>query len=163
MPHQTCTICRHPDLEAINSDRGSVRKVAKRFGVSPAALDRHRHHSDHAKNRVNGGQIKQIDEEIRRLKRAQTAARKRRDSAAFVRLSGELRQWHTLKSKLSGSALPEKDAPKPAVSERDLLVTAMAIIEANLTGDCCQQVCEWLTGLMERLRPPDASEKLPED
>jgi hypothetical protein len=34
---------------------------------------------------------------------------------------------------------------------------AEAIIEANLTGDQRQQVCEWLNALTERLRPPEAA------
>jgi hypothetical protein len=173
MPHKQCSVCVHKDLEAIDADRDSVRAVAKRFGLSPAAVDRHRHHDEHDKKRQNTGQIAEIALEIRRLKRAQTAARKRRDSAAFVRLSAELRQWHTLKAKLLGSMVPEKDAPEASVSERDALQMAMAIIEANLTGDQRQLVLEWLNGLNERLRPPDAvpaeqssgadgSEELPE-
>jgi hypothetical protein len=133
-----------------------VRKVAKRFGVSPAALDRHRHHDDPKKNRQGTDEIKLIDKEIRKLHHAETAARKRRDNAGALAISRELRNWHTLKSKLLGSMTPEKDAPAASVSERDALQMAQSIIEANLSGDQRQQVCDWLTGLMERIRPPDA-------
>ncbi len=78
-----------------------------------------------------------------------------------------------LKAKIQGATLPEKDAPAAPVSERDALQMAEAIIEANLMGDQRVQVSEWLAGLMERLKPPDAvpaehsgaaagSEELPE-
>lgn len=177
MPHQTCSVCSHRNLQAINlalrTSSCSLRVLAGQFGVSKTALDRHRHHLDGKKDRQNTEQIAQIDDQIRRLKRAQTAARRRRDSAAFVRLSGELRQWHMLKAKIQGATLPEKGAPAAPVSERDALQMAMAIVEMNLTGDQRHAVTEWLTGLMERL-PPDAvpteqsgvaygSEQLPEN
>jgi hypothetical protein len=155
MPHRSCTICRREDVAAIDADHGSVRKVAKRFGLTPATLDRHRHHDDHTKNRVNSGQIRQIDDEIRRLRLAQTNARKRKDSAAFIRLSGELRQWHTLKAKVQGASIPEKDAPAAPVSERELLQAAISIVESRLTDP---DVCSWILGLAERLRPASGVE-----
>jgi hypothetical protein len=160
VPHQSCSICRHEQREAIDfalrTNACSLRVLAGQFGASKTALGRHRHHLDGKKDRANTKQIAQIDDEIRRLKRAQTAARKRRDNPAFVRLSGELRQWHMLKSKLAGSMLPEKDAPVVPISEHDAPAMAIAIIEMNLAEDQRQQVCEWLNGVVERLRPADA-------
>jgi hypothetical protein len=45
---RTCSICNHPEKEAINMaliDNQAFRYVSKRFGVSAAAL--HRHKSEH--------------------------------------------------------------------------------------------------------------------
>lgn len=44
---QTCTICRHPEREAIDADLVSgvaFRTIAKRTGTSPASLLRHKAH-----------------------------------------------------------------------------------------------------------------------
>lgn len=40
-----CSICIHPRLAEIDAERGPVERVAKRFGVSKSALDRHRKHA----------------------------------------------------------------------------------------------------------------------
>src|SRR6266853_6675167 len=78
MPHTTCSVCLHEAHEVIDSlllSGGSIREVAKRFGVSPAAVHRHQHHSDREKNRINTGEIARINAEIRKLHLAQTNAR----------------------------------------------------------------------------------------
>jgi hypothetical protein len=54
-----CTVCRHPELEAINGAlraREPLRAIAARFGASRAALDRHcRHHLSTGQSRERDG------------------------------------------------------------------------------------------------------------
>lgn len=158
MPHQTCSICRHPQREAIDADRGSVRAVAKRFGLSPAAVDRHRHHGEHAKARINSGQIEHIDAEIKKLIRAQNRAKKKRDGAGALAIARELRNWFVLRSKAEiaaiGTASEQSGKDGEQLSPVEALALAKAVIEGQLADP---EVCAWILGLAERFRPADAT------
>jgi len=47
MPGQECTICTHPDVQAINEallKRVSLRNIAAQYGTSSSALFRHKEH-----------------------------------------------------------------------------------------------------------------------
>ena len=45
-PGRSCTVCAHPQREAIDSDRRPQTTVARAFGVSPSAVQRHRLHAE---------------------------------------------------------------------------------------------------------------------
>ena len=61
---RTCTICNHPEHEAINSALVAgepFRNIAKRFGTSPAALYRHKK-TDLPGTLVKAAQIAEVAE-----------------------------------------------------------------------------------------------------
>jgi hypothetical protein len=157
MPHARCSVCLHSDLEAIDADRGPVRVVARRFGLSPAAVDRHRHHGGHAKARINSGQIEHIDAEIKKLIRAQNRAKKKRDGAGALAIARELRNWFVLRSKAEiaaiGSASEQSGKDGEQLSPAEALALARVVIEGQIADP---EVCAWILALAERLRPPDA-------
>jgi hypothetical protein len=160
MPHQTCSICRHEQREAIDLAlrKGSppLRTLADRHAVSKTSLLRHKGHLDPSATRMNTAEIDAVDYEIRRIQRALRKAQRSRTRPLVVNLSRELRAWITLRGKL-GVMQPEKIASEPSVSPREALVIAQSVIEMNLAGDQRQQVLDWLNGLAERFRPPDAT------
>ncbi|MEW6365192.1 MAG: hypothetical protein AB1714_11225 [Acidobacteriota bacterium] len=50
MPGAQCTVCKHPQLTEINTalvEGGTIRNVAKQYGLSPTAV--YRHKSEHIK------------------------------------------------------------------------------------------------------------------
>src|SRR5271163_2843075 len=102
MPKTRCSICLHPERQAIEDTLkggGSIRGTAKRFGLSHAALHRHAHEGEEKKPRTNSGQIAKIDAEIAKLKRAEIRARKKRDSAGALAIAREMRNWYVLRQK----------------------------------------------------------------
>lgn len=161
MPHRTCTICGHQQREAIDlalrTNSCPLRALAVRHGVSKTSLLRHKSHIDGAAPRMDTTEIDAVDNEIRRIQRALRKAQRSRTRDLMVNLSRELRSWITLKAKVQGAMQPDKSAPETAVSPRDALQMAMAIIEAAASGDQRKQVCEWLNSLQERLRPAETS------
>ena len=61
---RTCTICNHPEHEAINSALvagEAFRNIAKRFGTSPAALYRHKN-TDLPETLVKAAEIAEVAE-----------------------------------------------------------------------------------------------------
>jgi hypothetical protein len=160
MPHKTCSVCVHKDLEAINvalrTGSPTLRALADRHAVSKTSLLRHKRHLDPSPNRVNTAEIDVIDRQIARLERAQRRAQRARTRDVMVNITRELRSWITLRAKVQSAMLPETSVSEPAVSPREALVMAETIVEMNLAGEQRQQVLEWLNELAERLRPPDA-------
>jgi hypothetical protein len=152
MPHARCSICNHPDLEAINTARKAgdpVRAIAKRFGITPASADRHFHHEEHEKNRQNIGQITRIDEEIRKLIRAQNRAKKKRDNALALQIAKELRNWFTLRTKAEIAAIGTASENSPEqLSPAEALTLAKAVIESDLHSP---EVVAWIEQLHARL------------
>lgn len=156
MPHATCTVCTHEAHNMIESalrSGGSVRAVARRFGLSPAAVDRHKHHGDREKSRVNTGDLERINVEIRKLHHAQTAARKRRDNDAALAISRELRNWHVLKQKAEVAAIgTASENATEQLSPTEALALAKSVIEARLNDP---DVRSWLVGVIERIPQED--------
>lgn len=153
MPHQPCTACLHPEKNTIDTalrkGTPSLRELAGRFGISKSALDRHRKHIDPAKARVGVGQIERIDAEIKKLIRAQTRAKRRRDNAGDLRIARELRNWFTLRVKAEAAAAsePEKAAE---MTRAEAVATAKTIIEAEMSAGG-EEIFAWLVALLERV------------
>lgn len=177
MPHQSCTVCRHPQRESIDlalrTNSGSLRVLAGRFGVSKTALDRHHHHADHKRDRKNTEQIAGIDAEIGKLIRAQNRAKRKRDNVGALAIARELRAWYVLKAKAAAVVSASQPEQTQEISHAEALGLAKAIIEAEATAGS-SEIVAWLQGLCERVRPADAvpaeeivsvngSEKLPEN
>ena len=152
MPHPTCTVCLHEAHELIDSalrSGGSVRAVAKRFGLSPAAVDRHKHHGDHPKTPKNIGQIADIDTEIKKLIRAQNRAKRKRDTAGALAIARELRNWFVLRTKAEVAAIgTAADNAIEQLSPAEALTLAKALVEARLDD---LEVRAWLKALVERI------------
>src|ERR1700728_429430 len=102
MPRKNCTVCRHPQHDAIDmalKARASLGETAKRFGLTKSALHRHLHHGERTKTLIDIGHIQRIDDEIRKLIRAQNRAKKKRDASQVLAISRELRNWFTIRQK----------------------------------------------------------------
>jgi hypothetical protein len=156
MPKPRCSICRHPQLTEINAAlKGgtSVRKAAARFGLSTAAIGRHRLEDERAKTRVNIGDLAHIDEEIQKLKRAQNRAKRKRDGSLVLQIAKELRNWFVLRSRAEvaeigvASAANKEDQLTPG----EALALARSVVESQL-GE--PEVRAWVLALAERLRTP---------
>jgi transposase-like protein len=164
LPHRPCTVCSHSEVNAINAALKageSVRKAAKRFGVSPAAIDRHKHHDEYSRRRqarVNPGHISHIDDEIKKLIRERNRAKKRRDAAGTVAIARELRNWFILKQKAEIASIGPADANVKGeeLSRSEALALAKAIIDGEAHDP---EVLSWLETLLERAR---ATGNLPE-
>lgn len=150
MPHQLCSVCRHPAREKIDAELlhgESIRVIAGRHGLSKTVLHRHAHHRDHAQVKASAGELKRIDAEISKLIRSQTAAKKRRDNSTLMSIAKELRAWHTLRQKaVAAVAASEPDQQRDGLSERDALQLAMSIIAASLAAKN-PETLEWLRSL----------------
>jgi transposase-like protein len=157
MPNRVCTVCSHSEVNVINAALKageSVRKAAKRFGVSPAAIDRHKHHDEYARRRQareNPGHISHIDDEIKKLIRERNRAKKRRDVAGVVTIARELRNWFILKQKaeLASIGTAETKGKGEDLSQSEALALAKVIIESQSHD---QGVLAWLEAQMERIR-----------
>ena len=160
MPHRSCTVCGHKDLDAINLAlrKGSppLRALAVQHSVSKTALLRHKAHIDGAAPRVNTTEIDAVDYEIKRIQRALRKAQRSRTRALVVDLSRELRSWITLKAKVQGAIQPEKAAVVAPVTAREAVAMAQAIVEANLNDPA---VVEWLMALIQRIQPSEVGDK----
>jgi hypothetical protein len=159
MPKKRCSVCNHSQVEAIDAalkSGESVRKTAARFGLSPTAISRHENHGKHAEARINTGQIAHIDEEIKKLTRAQNRAKKKRDTNQVLAIARELRNWFVLKQKAELALITTHgETPNGAeISPRDALALAKSVIESQLDDP---EVQSWLTGLMERVAGAPAS------
>jgi hypothetical protein len=129
----SCTVCNSPDREAIDralvTKTASLRILARQFSLGKDALYRH---SKHTIAPVNMGS-KDIDEEILRLRRAQANATRRRDNAAAMKISQELRNWMKLKVTAESFQSPEKAADQ-GLSRREALETAKQIVEMEVAA-----------------------------
>jgi transposase-like protein len=163
MPHARCSICTHAQFDAIAlmlKAGESVRVVARRFGLSHAAVNRHQHEDDRTKNSTNIGQTAKIDEEIKKLIRAQNRAKRKRDSAGALAIARELRNWFVLRQKAevveasttaaltSGGEIPLRDA----------VAISKSVIESQFADP---EIQAWLTGMVERI-PERVTGKLPD-
>jgi hypothetical protein len=153
MPKKRCSVCNHPQVEAIDTALAggdSVRKTAARFGLSPTAVSRHENHNKHAEDRINTGQIAHIDEEIRKLTRAQNKAKKKRDTNQVLAIARELRNWFVLRQKaeLALITTPGEKSNGTDLSAHDALALAKAVVESQLDDP---EVQAWLAGLTERV------------
>jgi transposase-like protein len=129
----SCTVCASPDREAIDraliTKTASLRALARQFGLSKDAIYRH---GQHTISPINAGS-KDIDAEIARLRRAQANAERRRDNAAAMKISAELRNWLALKLKAESFQTPEKAADQ-GLSRREALETAKQIVEMEVAA-----------------------------
>jgi predicted transcriptional regulator len=154
MPNQRCSVCIHPQLAAIEAGLKSglsVRESARRFGLSPAAIDRHVHHDARAKSRVNIEQIAHIDEQIKKLTRAQNAAKKRRDNASALAIARELRSWFVLKGKAQAVVNAAQTQQPEPITRAEAIGVAKAIIESEVNAGAAETI-EWLRGLTDRVQ-----------
>jgi transposase-like protein len=160
MPHARCSVCSHPQYAAIEDaiqKGGSVRELAKRFGLSPAAVHRHQHHGTQAKTRINIGQIAHIDEEIKKLIRAQNRAKKKRDTAGALAVARELRNWFVLRSKAEVAASAAQPEQSEQMSRTEAVGMSKLIIEAEVTAGS-SEIIQWLQALLERAQPMNKHE-----
>ena len=154
MPHPGCKVCSHADAAAIEDaiQKGAtVRAVAKRFGMSPAAVHRHVHHEDHAKTRMDTRETERIDKEIRRLHHAQTAARKRRDRTMELAIAKELRSWFTLRVKAEVIASVGQAEQSEQISRVEAVGMARLIIETEVNV-ANGEIIDWLRALLDRVQ-----------
>jgi hypothetical protein len=138
--------------------------LAKRFGITPASADRHFHHDEHEKSRQNTGHIARIDEEIKKLIRAQNRAKKKRDAAGSLAIARELRNWFVLRTKAEIAAIgTASENSNEQLSPADALRLAQSVIEAQLDNS---DVRLWLRGLIERMQgateEPRATSSMPD-
>lgn len=157
MPRKPCIVCDHPDREtieaALRAGSPSLRVLEKRFGINKTSLHRHQHHGDVSKARANVGQIEKIDEQIKRLKKAETLARKRKDTATALSIAKELRNWFTLRVKAEAvqSLDSEKNEPPP-MDKAEALQISMVLIDGELSGGKHPELYQWLQELSDRVR-----------
>ena len=155
MPHATCSVCKHPELEAIEAalnGAASVRVVAGRFGLKKSSIDRHRHHGA-PKKPSNTGDVSKIDVEIRKLRAAQKRAERRRDNALSLQIAKELRSWFTLRVKAEALEGTRQTAQTAEVTAIEALAMAQTLIEASLDD---AEVRAWLHTLAERVPVAEA-------
>jgi hypothetical protein len=158
MPRKNCTVCQHPqhdDIDTALKARASLGETAKRFGLTKSALHRHLHHGERTKALINIGQIERIDDEIKKLIRAQNRAKKKRDAPQVLAISRELRNWFTIRQKaeLASIGTKEDKADTVQVQHHELLALAKALIESQLQDPDVQR---WLLGLVERVQAAPA-------
>lgn len=150
MPLQECTVCKHPDVEALNevlrSGSQTFRALAIQTGLTAASLYRHKQHVAPAK----GHALKDIGAEIMKLRHAQARAKRKGNTNEALAISREIRAWLALEAKADAAAAAAgKRREESTLSRAEALQAAMAIVEAQLAaGD--KNVFEWLTGVFER-------------
>lgn len=157
MPHAACSVCQRPDVAAIDAALkekvGSVRGLAKRFGIHGSALHRHLHHDDNEpvpESADNTGEIARIRREIYRLGRAETAAKRRRDTGRLIQLSREKRAWHQLLIKAEGFAAMTATREEAVITHAEAISGALVLVEAELASGN-QEVLKNLCNALERV------------
>jgi hypothetical protein len=155
MPRQSCSVCAHPALadidQSLSTGSPSLRDLAAQCGLSKAALFRHKQHAKVAK----GSSVKNIPEEIRKLRIMLAKAKRKGDTSAALSISREIRAWLAFEAKTQ-SVMPKDSAASEELSLRDALALAKGLIESQ-AGDPDVQM--WLKALLERVR---ATGKLPD-
>jgi hypothetical protein len=163
MPHATCSVCKHPEIEAIEqaiASGGSVRVVARRFGLTHAAVGRHRLHEKSRENRINFAQIARIDKEIKKLNSAERHSKKKRDTDSVLKISRELRNWLTLRAKYEAITGARQAVETADISPAEALALARTLIENSLSD---ADVCAWLRSVAERTTPTSLADTLTEE
>ncbi len=146
MPRQTCTVCAHKDRESIDQalreGRPSIREIAKQSRLTSAAVFRHKQHTFPDKLPSN----EEIPKEITKLRHAQAAAKRRRDTDAVLAISREIRAWMLLKAKTKSVLPRDRDKPEE-LSRSEALTLAKQIIEGQLDDP---SVVSWLEESLSR-------------
>jgi hypothetical protein len=124
-----------------------MRELAAQCGLSKAALFRHKQHAKVAK----GTSVKNIPEEIRKLRIMLAKAKRKGDTNAALSISREMRAWLALESKTQ-SVVPLDGAAVDEMPLRDAVAIAKIVIESQFDDPDIQS---WLRSLMEKL--PDES------
>jgi hypothetical protein len=108
-----CRACGLPDRESLDqallAGRGSLRTLAKQFGVSVAGLFRHKQHlpmnevqaAEAAADAGKDELLSAIDRVVCELRGLQSRAKRLRNAQDALAVSRELRAWFTLKAKLT--------------------------------------------------------------
>lgn len=147
MARQTCSVCLHPDLasidESLRSGSPSMRDLAAQCGLSKASLFRHKRHAKVTK----GQSVKNIPEEIRKLRIMLSKAKRKGDTSSALSISREIRAWLTFEAKTrpivaQGSGIADE------LPIRDALPLARSVIESQLADP---DVRAWIAGLSERI------------
>jgi hypothetical protein len=120
-----------------------MRDLAAQSGLTSSALFRHKQHAKVAK----GQSVKNIPEEIRKLKIMLNSAKRRRDTSAALSISREIRAWLTFEAKTQ-SVLPQNGAIAEEMPLRDAVAIAKSVIESQV-GD--PEIQTWLRSLVERV------------
>lgn len=161
MPRADCTVCKHNDVALIDAALkagASLGETAKRFGLSKAAVNRHHHHDDPKKSRINIGDLKHIDEQIKKLNMAQNRAKKKRNAPQALAIARELRNWFVLRQKaiIASIGTKEDTADTVQVPQHELLALAENLIESRLDD---AGVRAWIVGLYERVKSNSGSQE----
>jgi hypothetical protein len=148
MPRAKCSVCRHPDLntidDALRTGSATMRELAERSGLSLPALDRHKQ-----KHLISKGRpVKNIGEEIRRLRIMLAKVRKKGDTNAALAISREIRSWMVFEGK-TANVIPSGSGNVEELSRSEALSMAKAIIESQLHDP---DVRSWLIELTDRMR-----------
>lgn len=158
MSRKNCTVCQHPqhdDIDTALKAGASLGETAKRFGLTKSALHRHLHHGERTKTLINIGQIERIDEEIKKLIRAQNRAKRKRDAPQVLAISRELRNWFTIRQKAELASIGTKeDTPESAPQQHELIALARAMIESRIAMD--REIQQWILALAERIQAAPA-------
>ena len=148
MPHPACTVCASPLRQeiddALKAGSPSIRELARQTGIHHASIWRHSQHGVPGKPKT----VSNIKMEIAKLRQAQTAAKRRRDTNAVIKLSREIRSWMQLEAK-TRVVTPSEPASTEELSPTQARALAQAVIEAQLTD---ADVRQWILGLAERVR-----------
>jgi hypothetical protein len=151
---QSCTVCRHPELAAINGalvENEPLRKIANRFGTTAATVYRHRQHLPSQLTQARQAQemanattmLERIGSLIERLSRiAQKAEEDRAWSSAAAAIR-EIRACLTLLAQLTGE-LQERTSSNISIS----LVSQR--IQASLLAATPEELGRFLRELLEK-------------
>jgi hypothetical protein len=158
MPHATCTVCKHEQRAAIDqalSDGSpSIRELASQTGLHRSAILRHKQHTAPDKLPAHS----EIPKEIAKLRKAQMAAKKRRDTGAVLAISREIRAWMLMKARTR--TIRSNDGEKDQeLSRSEALALAKAIVESELRSP---EVLSWVLELAERVRATGSLPNAPE-
>jgi hypothetical protein len=153
MPRQTCTVCKHeqrPGIEAaITKGSPPLRELAKQCGLSLTAVFRHKQHMVVAK----GSTMKNIPEEIRKLRIMLAKAKRKGDTSSALSISREIRAWLAFEAKTQ-SVMPQDGAIADEMPLRDAVAIAKSVIESQVADP---EIQTWLRSLVEQV-PVDREE-----
>jgi hypothetical protein len=103
-----CSICRHPEVAAINADLfsgGTYRVIAERYGTSSTTLSRHRPHIARAIEKVKRVAATRLDKTVEK----QEAAVAIREAVQVETVLDRLRAYHRTIQEILKAALESKD------------------------------------------------------
>ena len=147
MPRQSCTVCAHPALadidQSLRTGSPSMRDLAAQCGLSKAALFRHKQHAKVAK----GSSVKNIPEEIRKLRIMLSKAKRKGDTSSALSISREIRAWLAFEA-TTQSVMLQDGAVADEIPLRDAVALSKSVIESQLADPDIQA---WLRSLMERI------------